>query len=186
MTHRLLVQIAARWLSATRGCSLVLTEFVCAGATETPDAIGWRISQGWSILVECKTSRADFRADAAKLSRTSREHSIGQERWYLTQPGLLRAEEIPQDWGLLETGAKICVVVRCPAGPVVGDRCPRGLIDRRVQANELPFLLSVYRRKECVKCGRQMFGGADAGAADELAGEAAAQLAIPAPAEPPA
>lgn len=166
MTHALLVQLAARWLASTRGCSLVLTEFVCAGAVETPDAIGWRIDQGWSILVECKVSRADFRADFAnKLSRSSREHSIGQERWYLTPPGLLRAEEIPEGWGLLETGAKVRVVVRCPTGPAAGERWPQGQIDRRVQANELPFLLSVYRRKCCVKCGREMFAGRTGGAA---------------------
>lgn len=154
MTHALLVQLAARWLGSTRGCSLVLTEFQCA-AVEIPDAIGW--TAGWSILVECKTSRADFKADAAKLSRSSADHRIGQERWYLTPPGLVRADEVPAGWGLLESGSRVRVVVRCPAGPAAGERWPRGFIDHRVQANELPFLLSVYRRKHCARCGREMF-----------------------------
>jgi hypothetical protein len=156
VTHAFLVQLAARWLASTRKCSLVLTEFQCANiASETPDAIGWL--WGWSVLVECKVSRADFRADAAKHSRSNREHSIGQERWYLTPPGLVGAHEVPPGWGLLESGAKVRTIVRCPAGPGPGERSPRGLIDHRIQANELPFLLSVYRRKHCSECGCEMF-----------------------------
>lgn len=156
LTHAALVEVAARWLESTRRCSLVLTEFTCAGC-ETPDAIGWRISEGWSVLVECKTSRADFRRDAEKLQRQHREASVGQERWYLTPPGLLRPDEVPEGWGLLEAGARVRIVLRCPAAPTDGSRRDRGQLDRRLQANELQLLLSVYRRKFCSRCSRAMY-----------------------------
>lgn len=156
MTHAALVQLAARWLEKTRGCGLVLTEFTCA-TMETPDAIGWRISEGWSVLVECKTSRADFRRDLLKPSRVDLALAIGQERWYLTTPGLIRPEELPETWGLLEAGVKVRVRKRCPSGPEAGNRWSRGPISREIQANELPFLLSVYRRKFCSRCAQVMF-----------------------------
>jgi|SRR5882762_4668954 len=160
LIHSVLVEAAARWLETTRGCSLVLTEFTCAGC-ETPDAIGWRISEGWSVLVECKVSRSDFRRDQLKPSRSNEEMRVGQERWYLTPPGLLRPAEMPEDWGLLEAGAKIRVALRCPAAPEVGRYVGRGPLDTNIQARELHFLLSVYRRKLCSKCARVMYKGAD-------------------------
>lgn len=159
MTHALLVQLAARWLETTRGCSLVLTEFTCA-AFETPDAIGWRISEGWSVLVECKTSRSDFLRDLKKPSRSNPEMRIGQERWYLAIPGLLRLSDIPEGWGLLEAGSRIRAALRCPSAPDRGSRYGRGPIDSEIQARELAFLLSVYRRKLCAKCSREMYRGA--------------------------
>lgn len=160
ISHSSLVQAAARWLENTRKCSLVLTEFTSAGF-ETPDAIGWRIAEGWSILVECKTSRSDFRRDREKISRQHRSMSIGQERWYLTPPGLLRAEEVPDGWGLLEAGNRVRRAVRCPAAPdyEVGSHFGRSALNREVQANELGLLLSVYRRKFCAACSRAMNRG---------------------------
>jgi hypothetical protein len=99
LTHTQLVRLASNWLKNTQRCHLVASEVVTS-ISECPDAIGW-YTHGWSILVECKTSRADFQADQKKYFR---HHStgLGQERYYLTQPGLLRPHELPEDWGLLE------------------------------------------------------------------------------------
>jgi hypothetical protein len=97
MTHADLVLSAAAWLRARR-CSVVITEMVSA-AGETADAVGfnsWR-----STLIECKTSRADFRVDAHKPFRRA-GRGIGNERFFLVPQDLLRVEELPAGWGLLE------------------------------------------------------------------------------------
>lgn len=103
MTHDDLVQRAVRWLRNTRKCPVVLAEYTSA-LPVIPDAIGfWRAH---SILVECKVSRADFRADRHKPSHRG-GWGPGRERWYMTPPGLVRPDEVPEGWGLLEAHARI-------------------------------------------------------------------------------
>ena len=99
MTHAQLVQKAVAWLRSYR-CSVVLSEQACASG-EMPDAIGWKRTQH-SVVVECKVSRADFLADRDKPFRLKPEMGLGCERFYLTAPDLVRADELPRGWGLLE------------------------------------------------------------------------------------
>ncbi len=99
MTHAQLVEKAVRWLRAYR-CGVVLSEQACASG-EMPDAIGWKRASH-SVLVECKISRADFLADREKPWRQKPEVGVGCERFYLAPSGLLRPEELPAGWGLLE------------------------------------------------------------------------------------
>jgi hypothetical protein len=66
-----------------------------------PDAIGWK-QANHSVLVECKVTRGDFLADRAKPFRVKPEKGVGSERFYLTPPGLIKVEELPAGWGLLE------------------------------------------------------------------------------------
>jgi hypothetical protein len=66
-----------------------------------PDAIGWKRACH-SVLVECKVSRSDFLADRTKPFRAKPEQGVGCERFYLVPAGLLRREELPPGWGLLE------------------------------------------------------------------------------------
>ena len=67
---------------------------------EMPDAIGWK-KACHSGLVESKVSRGDFLADRASASGKSR-------RWVSAASvlpgaaGLIRTEELPAGWGLLE------------------------------------------------------------------------------------
>ncbi len=110
MTHDELCARAARWLKKTRGCRLVLREVV-SYAGERPDAMGWQASTGWSLLVECKVSRSDFLRDRKKSSRGS-HWSMGQFRFYMTPPGLLTLEDLPEGWGLLEAHPRSVRVVR--------------------------------------------------------------------------
>jgi hypothetical protein len=99
MTHAQLVEKAVRWLRAYR-CGVVLSEQACASG-EMPDAIGWK-QACHSVLVECKVTRSDFLADRAKPFRQKPEKGVGNERFYLTPPGLVRAQELPPGWGLIE------------------------------------------------------------------------------------
>lgn len=118
MTHAELVTRAARWLSNTVGCAVVLTEHgsYCG---ETPDAIGWKSHT--SYLVECKASVSDFYADRSKPFRRDFERGAGDFRFYLTPPALLEGLKIPDGWGLYEVRGKRV----CHAGGVKYTNCAR-------------------------------------------------------------
>jgi hypothetical protein len=99
MTHAQLVQLAVKWLRRAR-CGVVLSEQACLSG-EMPDAIGWKRACH-SVVVECKISRADFLADRDKPFRKDPKQGLGCERFYLAPAGLIRREELPAGWGLLE------------------------------------------------------------------------------------
>lgn len=94
MTHDELVKRAAVWLRTRRKCPLIMTEAQADGSREKPDAIGW-FAHVRSIVVECKTSRSDFKADAKK------ELHLGNERFYMTPARLVSVEEVKDPYGLV-------------------------------------------------------------------------------------
>ena len=100
-------------------CKVVLTE--CSGRLEIPDAMGWKDSMSIdSILVECKASRSDFFADLRKEHRRDPNcpENPGDLRYYLTPPRLLKSEEIPTGWGLIEAHeGRIITIVAAPKRP---------------------------------------------------------------------
>jgi hypothetical protein len=100
--HAQLVERAVRWLRSSYRCGIVLSEQYCATG-EVPDAIGWK---GFcrSVVVECKISRNDFLADASKPFRQNPEEGLGSERYYLAPAGIIKPDELPVRWGLLECG----------------------------------------------------------------------------------
>ena len=99
MTHAALVRKAVEWLRSYR-CGVILSEQACVSG-EMPDAIGWKRACH-SVLVECKVSRADFLADRAKPFRQKPDGAVGCERFYFAPRTLIRSEELPPGWGLLE------------------------------------------------------------------------------------
>ena len=137
MTHAQLVQKAVTWLRSYR-CSVVLSEQACASG-EMPDAIGWKRTQH-SVVVECKVTRGDFLADRAKPFRQRPELGLGCERFYLTVPGLIRPEELPAGWGMLE----------CQKGRVRMVHSPAAKSQRSAQGMkyEMNLLLASLRRVE--------------------------------------
>jgi hypothetical protein len=66
-----------------------------------PDAIGWKRACH-SVIVECKVTRSDFLADRAKPFRLKPDQGVGCERFYLVPAALVRPDELPVGWGLLE------------------------------------------------------------------------------------
>lgn len=104
VTHAELVDIAARWLRTAAGCTVVMPEMsVVCRTGEIPDAIGFRGDT--TILIECKTSRADFFADRAKSFRQMPERGMGTLRFMLAPAGMIKVEELPARWGLIEATA---------------------------------------------------------------------------------
>lgn len=100
MTHSELVQIAYKWV-LNRGCGFAFREFYThAPNGEYPDVIGFG-SSGHSVVVEVKTSRADFFADRSKNSRKNPEKGMGRQRFYLCPQYLLQPLDMPDGWGLI-------------------------------------------------------------------------------------
>ena len=136
MTHAQLVERAVRWLRSYR-CGVVLSEQACVSG-EMPDAIGWKRANH-SVLVECKITRADFLADRGKPFRQKPEQGVGSERFYLTPPALIKLEELPTGWGLLEFRRARIEVVKSSATNL---RTAAGL------RYEMNLLLASLRRVE--------------------------------------
>ncbi len=138
MKHSHLVEKAVEWLRTRYRCGIILSEQYCATG-EVPDAIGWK---GFcrSVLVECKVTRADFLADATKPFRLKPDEGLGSERLYMAPRGLIRPEELPKGWGLLEcTRSETRLVVK-PAR--TNQRTQIGMM------KEMNLLLASLRRVE--------------------------------------
>lgn len=108
----------AKWLRARKNCERWETPWKYIAVEQnvygTENADVWA-TNGWSsIVVEVKTSRADFHADFKKKYRTDvwRDQVPGNYRYFLTPKGLISSEELPENHGLLEwDGNKISRVV---------------------------------------------------------------------------
>lgn len=139
LTHSELVQRGCSWLRSERRRSIVLAEFRTTATNEKPDCIGWN-SDGWSIVIECKVSRGDFLRDKRKDVRTRDLHmhdGMGQERWYLSPPGIILLKDLPADWGLLYA---------TPKGIVVERHAVKNILHVERQRHELTLLLAFMRR----------------------------------------
>jgi len=136
MTHAKLVSLAVHWLRRYR-CGVVLSEQACVSG-EMPDAIGWK-KACHSVLVESKVSRADFLADREKPWRQKPHTGVGCERYYLAHRDLIRIEELPAGWGLLEVGGREISLVRASA---------KNLRSAIGFQNEMNLLLASLRRVE--------------------------------------
>lgn len=141
MIHDELIQRAVNWLRNSQGCSVVFGELNIMGADYMPDAIGWKWQA--SLLVECKVSRADFFADRKKPIHLNPDGYPGQERVYLTPPGLVTAEELPDGWGLIEAHPNQIKTIRRPHRTQQFDRAP---LNQQRSAAELFYLLACHRR----------------------------------------
>ena len=110
LTHAELVQRGAMWLRNRRNCRVVLAEQT-TGRGEIADVIGWKFGN-CSFLLECKVSRADFYADRCKPFRVDPALGIGAYRFFLAPVGVLTAEDVTGDWGLLEARGRSIFVLK--------------------------------------------------------------------------
>lgn len=119
-SHKELCAMAAAWLQRPSsrngpGCTISISETANFINDEIPDAIGWRVNKylgGGSVLVEVKTTRSDFLVDAKKPHRLNPEQGMGKFRYYMAPEGLLKIDELPEKWGLLEVNSKGHIKVR--------------------------------------------------------------------------
>jgi hypothetical protein len=142
MTHDDLIQIAKKWLIKARNCSVVLSE-TQAQSGEVPDCIAWRGQ--YSIKIECKVSRADFRRDLKKWFRNSGP-GIGQQRYFMAPKGVIPADEVPEGWGLLEVEGKVVKTI------IDNDLL---YFDARIASAEVPLLVAALRRSQVRSCNKR-------------------------------
>lgn len=145
-THADLVLRAKGWLRR-QGCKTVFGELTCVTYTgEIPDSIGWHGGLNATVLIECKTSRSDFLADRKKRFRQEPHNGMGSFRYFMCPPGVIRAEDLPERWGLLYCHGRS---VRMEAGRELG-RYIEGDDPWRFPAKndrgEVSMLLSVMNR----------------------------------------
>ncbi|HEY0565842.1 MAG TPA: hypothetical protein VGC88_09670 [Terriglobales bacterium] len=133
-----MIDAAVKWLRTRYQCGIILSEQYCATG-EVPDVIAWK-GHSQSVLVECKISRADFLADAEKPFRKKPEDGLGCERWYCVPANLIKAEELPPGWGLLEYYERACHLTVKPTNTQM--RSQIGM------AKEMNLLLASLRRVE--------------------------------------
>ena len=133
MTHKQAVRRVRNWMTNSKQFGVVLAELATRNR-ETPDVIGWK--QSHSTLVEVKVSRSDFLGDKKKCFRRHEESGMGDHRYFAAPKGLLKPEEMPDGWGLLEIGEH---QIR-----EIAEAQPKNA-DKRCECN---MLLSVLRRLE--------------------------------------
>ena len=107
-THKELTELAVKWLKRSQsqkgpGCQIAVSECRSGRCDEIPDAIGFRATgkNDGSIIVEVKVSRSDFLVDARKPHRNGSVTGIGNWRYYLCPEGVIKPDELPDNWGLL-------------------------------------------------------------------------------------
>lgn len=152
-THNELIELGRAWCikpySACAdyghsGCAVVITEIKAnTYAMEEPDVLGF-CNKG-SILIECKASRADFLKDKEKVFRhpALKEMALGNQRWYLAPLGIIKPDEVPEDWGLLEVLRNRDILY-----PKI-----RAAIQESNKESEINILISVMRRLNAEKDG---------------------------------
>lgn len=111
--HQELVRVGAEWLAGEMSgdyrCSFVVTEYSDGWSdrrVETPDVFGVMVGGtyfGSTCLVECKRTKSDFQGDKRKSFRHN-GYGVGNYRFYLCPSGLIRTDELPARWGLLDLG----------------------------------------------------------------------------------
>lgn len=100
LSHAELVEYGYDYLMKTVKCSFAIKE-IASIANEIPDVIGFMVGKPATLLIECKTSRSDFLADAKKTFRENPGLGMGSYRSYLCEPGIIEVNDLPPKWGLL-------------------------------------------------------------------------------------
>jgi hypothetical protein len=137
--HKELVQRAFTYLRLSMRYSVVFKER-STSVSETPDAIGFQ--SGFSCLIECKSTRADFLADKKKFFRREPSEGMGYKRFIMAPVGLLAVAEIPDGWGLLEVYEK---QPHQRSRTVRFSKDSERFVERNL-ASEVSYLVSAIRR----------------------------------------
>lgn len=105
---------------------------------ESPDLIGFR-NDNHTTMVEVKVSRNDFLSDKSKLFRDQPHLGMGSHRYYACPEGLIKLNEIPDNWGLI-------YVIEKPKGYKIEFVRWAKEITERNHAAEQNLLFSLLRR----------------------------------------
>ena len=144
--HQALVDLGERWLKR-QGFAVVATELKALGCREQADVVGFRAT--CSAVIEAKASRSDFLADLKKPERREPALGIGVYRFFLSPPGVIALDDLPERWGLLHAVDSSVVEVHRPLGniwPPFGSESWREWQHPSNLASERAVLFSIARR----------------------------------------
>jgi hypothetical protein len=146
-THKDLIPIAYQWVLKRGICGVAFKELnTHACNSEYPDVLGFG-SYGHSVLIEVKVSRSDFLCDKKKKFRMYPEQGMGRYRFYMCPAGLIKPEELPNNWGLIYVA--ITGKAKCMVNPycrsTTGNIWSNGFENRNMLA-EHGFMFSALRR----------------------------------------
>lgn len=145
MTHDELVKKGVAWLRK-QNCGVILHDPFAAALTsgERPDVMGFRSGGMASIVIECKTTRADFLADRKKTFRINPERGLGRWRFMMAPVGLISVDELPERWGLLEVDGRRILDAHGVPGNMLWASEPQFEID---EENEIRILYSALSKQ---------------------------------------
>lgn len=140
--HYKLCCLGAKWMQKQDYGSYkyITVELVCIGA-ENPDV--WGTNGYNSMLIEVKTSRADFLKDKKKFVRQEQnsKYATGNYRFYLAPQCIISESELPQNWGLIEYDPETESLTTVKyASPIITEN-----------HGELAILCSIMRRENIKK-----------------------------------
>lgn len=115
LTHKELNQIGLKFLQGKYAnykykSQIVRTELSSA-AGEIPDVVGFY--SGGCVIIESKTSKADFNRDKKKYHRQPSK-GIGDYRFFLCKIDLISVDDLYDDWGLLYTDGVTTTIIKHP------------------------------------------------------------------------
>lgn len=97
-------------------------------------------SKGYrTVAYEAKVSRSDFARELADPTKRAAAEEVAGECWFITPAGLLRADEVPEGWGLVEGREDGTLVTR------------KHPLQRPPPALSIAFMASVARRSADAK-----------------------------------
>ena len=99
-THSELVDKAYTWILKNTSCGVAFKEIRTTSSNEQADVIGFG-SDGHSVLIEVKVSRADFLRDKKKPFRKTPSKGMGSQRFYMCPEGIIKETDLPKGWGLI-------------------------------------------------------------------------------------
>ena len=64
----------------------------------------WPSKKFWRVAYEVKVSRADFKNEMEDPNKRKASEALANECFFVTPAGLVKIDEIPEGWGLIENG----------------------------------------------------------------------------------
>lgn len=133
-------------------CYYVAVELnVCCG--DNPDV--WGYGGGESVVIEVKTSHADFLADRKKWCRGVEAERMdmqsGKYKWYLCPKGIIKPEELPPKWGLLYWNGKCIQRIVSPEPCEHTSQADIIILTSLMRRENFPKKIFNYRKQNTIK-----------------------------------
>lgn len=110
--HGELCEFIADYARKNMNAGLIFVEHKTSTVHQIPDVLIYRPT--CTIELEVKVQRGDFLSDKNKPHRKDPSKGVGDYRFYVAPRGIIKAEELPKHWGLLEVTNKRVIATKVP------------------------------------------------------------------------